>query len=281
MNPSKDTVRTYVQALTQEDDPVMNWTIYADQKIPKGVARDLRGTLDEVWQQLEKANSELQMGIGVRLSEFNDNGTKQTDVVRVRAILQDNDFGHLPLLSDPMPSAHTRGRAGDHRVLFLDEQDTQKFLCYERYAKALAVRDRTDPAVCLLTQLQRLPGSVNWKDSNAPVIVELLECHPDRRYTYATIAATLQWPSEAVLESYEVWHKAKKLCQTLKCNEVADFGTMAWDAERTTAEKWVAAVAMVRRSEHDCLRVVNQNGLFEPALPVDYYKVVRHFHAAG
>ena len=224
MNPNVNMIREYVEAVADATDPVIDWTIYPDHAGCREVARDLRGTLDNVWPELEAANL-AGAAIAMRLAEFDGNGTHSKDVLAVRAVLQDSDFGRLPVESDPPQSAHVLGRGGDHRVWFLAGTEAKRFLSYPTVATALAVRDGTDPAVNLLTQVQRLPGSVNWKNPSAPFLVELLECHADRRYTLKELLNAAPSPLEDVVDSYRSWHTAKKLTLKVGGAAVPDFGT--------------------------------------------------------
>lgn len=143
---------------------------------------------------------------------INEGGDTDASIERIRALFLDIDrkdfdsdetcrqamrFAHEGRTSteDPIPQGWPHaaigvasGGGGYHLYWPLAESlDVAQF---KPLQKALAARFRSDTSVCNPSRIMRLPGSTHWK-AGEPVMVGLLACKPERRYTVAELVEGL------------------------------------------------------------------------------------------
>lgn len=123
-------------------------------------------------------------GIFVTVNTTNGRGRKAADIVALRALFIDEDGPSKAALKLP-PSIVVRSARGSHVYWLLKRGEEQEaFTAGQRH---LARFYGTDPTVCDLPRVMRLPGSMHQK-ANA-VFVTLQEVHGDRRYSIDEILA--------------------------------------------------------------------------------------------
>lgn len=250
--PDEGVIRSYIQWLHDEDDPICDVLLWDDHPGHRGPTGDRRGRLSELLPELVRLNA-TGTAVGVRLAVFEGEGTDEENVARVLAVFQDSDRGTLPGVEGTM---HSRGRQGDHRVHRLHKDDGKRFKDIKDVALRLAVRDRTDPATTLLNQTQRLPGSVNWKKPASPVLVTLVAPLPDRSWRLDDLAAKTTALDDEETKSYRVWYASQKLRDKLGGDEIPDFGTKKWGKAERVVRDWVTADrerTRLRRALHERL----------------------------
>lgn len=159
----------YVHLLTRQQDSAVTWQIFddgPDKDFRK--ARVLHGKLADVAHELQTANADG-CGIFCTVSETDGKGRKRENVRGVRALFVDcdtvrPDAWHLP------PSIVVESAAGPHAYWSVLDCDREQFATMQ---KRLAAFYRSDPKVCDLPRVMRVPGF--WHCKREPVRVELAE----------------------------------------------------------------------------------------------------------
>lgn len=133
-------------------DTEMLWRV-----IPRkgGTAMPLRGSLRQTHDALVSHN---EAGAGVFVQVNPATGTKDKDVVGVRALFVDNDVGPLPGADGPWPVAPNilvHSGHGDHAYWLVDGGRVEDFKAQQG---ALAAAMGTDPSICNPSRVMRVPG---------------------------------------------------------------------------------------------------------------------------
>lgn len=171
------------------DPTATAWTFQTFDDSPEkrgALARTLHGTLAEHAAELARLNA-AGAGVFITPNETNGTGRKAENITRVRAVFADFD--------NPPPGILERLRAGPLPPSILVESSAGKWHAYwladgvtlgefKPLQQALARHWGSDPAVCDLPRVMRLPGFTHRKGEPQPV--KLLEA-PGHRYNRAEL----------------------------------------------------------------------------------------------
>lgn len=146
----------------------------------KNMARILNGSLEEHWKILVVLNRR-RAGIFVTVNETNLAGRKKTDIIKIRAIWQeDDDKGAKELPVDPhMIIESSPGKF--HRYILTESTNLDEF---EPVQQVLVDQYGSDPNAKDRSRVLRLPGFFHQKDRDNPHMV---------RIVYESGAQILSW----------------------------------------------------------------------------------------
>lgn len=186
--------RRFLRALCHtklgEAEPIIVFQCIDDAKKDRpGFTEAKAGALTNLLGYLTKQN---QRGAAV-FFQVCAGGRGDVHVTTPRALVIDDDLKaeHRPDLSKLPPSAVVRsslaadGRPKMHYYWFLKEDEPLDawLPAMQHLARTLS----TDPAICKLSLVMRLPGFLHCK--GAPQRTELLKCEPEQRFTIAEVLA--------------------------------------------------------------------------------------------
>jgi hypothetical protein len=170
---------TFLTALTGADgwSTPLTFQTLNDRKAGKpDLVRCVHAPLRVIAPMLARLN-EAGAGIFVTVNATSGRRTA-ADITALRALFIDEDGPRTTALKLP-PSIVVRSARGNHIYWLLAPE--QKLEAFTASQKQLATVYKSDPTVCDLPRIMRLPGFVHQKA--APVAVTLEEVHPERRYT--------------------------------------------------------------------------------------------------
>lgn len=148
----------------------------------KDLARIYHGLLKQHWHVLTVMNNQG-AGIYLMVNAGDSKGRKAGNVTRVRAVWIDLDGSPLPKAWTLEPHLIVESSPGKFHVYWLVvDVSLEEF---PQFQKALAKRFGSDPAVCDLPRVMRLPGYFHWKSD--PVMVKLLYTSGKHPYTRAAL----------------------------------------------------------------------------------------------
>jgi P4 family phage/plasmid primase-like protien len=160
-----DQTITYLEALGLDaQTPVMWRCIWREKKGPDGGRlpshlrpRIIRGSLDENVDKLTDLNVK---GWGVYMQVHAGMGTKAKEITDVRALFVDNDFGDLPSTwpAGATPDLIVESGRGQHAYWAVASEGEEGLKHLKTRQVALATVMNTDPAVCDLSRVMRVPG---------------------------------------------------------------------------------------------------------------------------
>ena len=130
-------------------------TSYTRQRGYDPLERELHGSLDACWHELEELNR-CGAVVAVTVNQTNGKGRGAADIERVRALFLDDDRGMEPELFGLHP--HCRVESSEHHNHYywlVSGLETGKFVDLQR---RLAGRYGGDDRVCALNQAMQLPG---------------------------------------------------------------------------------------------------------------------------
>lgn len=151
----------------------------------RGLARILHGTLDQHADELLVLNL-AGAGVYVTVNQTDGQGRSRGNVVALRALFVDDDgegLGEYPL----PPTMVVHSPQGPHAYWALRKGEL--LWRFPEAQKRLAAVLRTDPKVCDLPRVMRLPGFDHCK--KAPIRVGLGAVVPWARYTIGEVMAAL------------------------------------------------------------------------------------------
>ena len=179
----KEAARAFLAMLAPKAT-VFTFQTFDDNKDRKDktLARVITGTLDEVWPQLV-ALSKQGAGVFVTVNETDGKGRKKENIIRVRAIWQedDGDGKEIPLT----PHIKVESSPGKYhryiRVVGMDfkQHRTAQGIMVSRYGSDLNAKD--------VTRVLRLPGTPHQKDPSKPFMVRVVETNERDPYTVSEI----------------------------------------------------------------------------------------------
>jgi hypothetical protein len=185
----RDAAAAFLRALTGPDETPVTFQTFADGDGESSVAPTvIHAPLADAWERLEDAQ-EHGHGIFVMVNEGDGQGRSSANVRGLRALFADADGAPVPLERLATPSMVVRSGHGEHYYWLL--RPGERLDAFTPAQKGIAARLGTDPKVCDLARVLRLPGTYNLKDRSNPRRVELALCHADRRYTIAHVLAGL------------------------------------------------------------------------------------------
>lgn len=159
----------YVQILTGYHDEAVTWQIFddgPDKDFRK--ARVLHGKLADVAHELQTANADG-CGVFCTVNETDGKGRKRDNIRKVRALFVDCDT-ERPESWHLQPSMVVESAAGPHAYWCVVDCDLDAFAGLQ---KRLAAYYRSDPKVCDLPRVMRVPGF--WHCKRDPVRVQLID----------------------------------------------------------------------------------------------------------
>lgn len=165
-----DEARRFLQALTGQPNPEVTFQTFVDSGESSLAPIILHGRLDECWPRLEEAQ-DAGHGVFVMVNEGTGFGRSNEHVRALRALFADNDGDGLPGCVK-LPNIVVRSGTGWHYYYLL--KPAEPMTDFVLAQKAIAAKMRTDPKVCDLARVLRLPGTFNLKDRSSPKLVELL-----------------------------------------------------------------------------------------------------------
>ncbi len=176
----------FISALTGNDDTPCTWQVFPEGSAKSGAARPriLHGSVREVASRLLQANADG-CGVFVTVNETDLTGRKQQNIVGVRAQFIDCDTVR-PTSFHLEPSIVVESKAGPHAYFLVREAELVQFTPAQ---KRLAAAYGSDPKVCDLPRVMRVPGFFHNKEE--PYMVRLVESHPERVYSQADVTAGL------------------------------------------------------------------------------------------
>lgn len=154
---------------------------FSDRKGHSELAKLLHGPIDQHVSQLIRLQN---AGAGVfwMVNEGDGKGRKEHNVTRVRCLFVDTDGADLPPIVDALPPhAIIETSPGKYHVYW--KVEGLKRTQFRAYQKALARRFGTDPSVCDLPRVMRVPGFYHLKDRDNPFKVSIVELNDLPPYT--------------------------------------------------------------------------------------------------
>jgi len=148
----------------------------------KYLNRQLHGTLADVQSRLTKWNK-LDIGVYVTINKTDRKGRKTENIIKVRALFADLDGSPLKPILKAKPEPHMiieSSKGKYHAYWLVDDCPLDEFSMYQ---KAIAKKFDSDPKVCDLPRVMRLPGfyhckgkpypvKVKWHNSRSPYFLE-------------------------------------------------------------------------------------------------------------
>jgi hypothetical protein len=137
----------------------------------KYLNKQFHGTLAEFRDKLTRWNS-WGVGIFVTINQTNGKGRKAKNITKVRALLADLDGSPLAPILKAKPEPHMiieSSKGKYHAYWLVDDCPLDKFSMYQ---KAIARKFDSDPKVCDLPRVMRLPGFNHCKGKSYPVKVK-------------------------------------------------------------------------------------------------------------
>lgn len=161
------------QFLTILDEGAEDFTFQTFDDSGKGrseLARIIHGDIDDVFDQLVELNNKG-AGVYVTVNETDGKGRKKDNIVRVRAIWQEDDRGGAPEL--PMePHIVVQSSPGKHHRYTLT--DTTNLDEFDAVEQRLVDDYGSDPNAKDITRVLRLPGFFHMKDPENPHLVTIV-----------------------------------------------------------------------------------------------------------
>ena len=185
----------YIAALTGDANASLTWQLFDD-----GPDKDFRrarivhGPLVELAHELQSANAS-KCGVFACVAQTDGKGRKAANVQRVRALFVDCDTVEPAAWHVP-PSIIVRSAAGPHAYWLVDDCELTAF---QSAQKRLAAHYSSDPKVCDLPRVLRVPGY--WHCKREPVRV-VLESAPGTRYRTADVLQDIAELSRPPLSPY-------------------------------------------------------------------------------
>lgn len=161
---------THNQVISQADSipdalgKIHTFQTFGDKDKSSSLARIMHGTLEECRPELEELNRQG-AGVFVTVNETDGQGRGTGNIVRTRALVTDYDtqdfnrtFDNLPL----PPSIVIESSPGKHHAYWIIE-DTLPLEEFKQCQKALAIMLGSDPKICDLPRVMRVPGFLHQK----------------------------------------------------------------------------------------------------------------------
>jgi len=157
--------------------------VFTDKKGGEfNISKVMQGTLKQRKYQLSGLNK-LDVGVYVTINKTDRQGRKTENIIKVRALFADLDGSPLmPILkAKPEPHMIIESSKGKYHAYWLvDDCPLDKFSMYQ---KAIAKKFNSDPKVCDLPRVMRLPGfnhckgepylvKVKWHNSRSPYFLK-------------------------------------------------------------------------------------------------------------
>lgn len=183
-----DMAARYIETLTGSADTAVTWQTFDDSAEKRGeLACVLHGTLDELGVQLLDLN-EAGAGVFATVNETDMCGRRVENIVGLRALFADSDNGMLNLERMGLrPSMVVQSVAGQHGYWLLEHGAPLEE--FKPAQKRLAALLGTDPKICDLPRVMRVPGFEHCKGER--FVVRIVESAKALRYSLGAILACL------------------------------------------------------------------------------------------
>lgn len=177
-----EAARSFLCALDPSEGPHI-FQVFPDagSGTPAILCGDLGRLLENPPRDLLVANTNG-CGVFVTINQTDGTGRKRDNILGLRAVFCDFDdiepgagSGALP------PSMIVQSKNGKHVYWLI--APNEELSRWSGIQLAMAQKLGADPACHDLSRVMRVPGFWHRKDPDDPFMVELLECHPERRYT--------------------------------------------------------------------------------------------------
>jgi len=153
---------------------------FDDREESPYLARVYNGSFEEIAPRLFELNKKG-AGVYVTISRTDLAGRKKKNVEAARAVFVDFDGVEPPPGAGALPpSMIVQSRNGKHVYWLIDPETGSDLSRWSAAQEALATKLGGDLACTDWSRTMRLPGTHHCKED--PFLVELVECHPDRRY---------------------------------------------------------------------------------------------------
>ena len=133
--------------------------------------KQLHGTFEDVRSKLYKWNK-LDTGVYVTINKTDRKGRKTENIIKVRALFADLDGSPLTPILKAKPEPHMiieSSKGKYHAYWLVDDCPLDKFSMYQ---KAIAKKFDSDPKVCDLPRVMRLPGFNHCKGKPYPTTIK-------------------------------------------------------------------------------------------------------------
>ena len=182
MTPDRTKADDFLSALAPESDR-FTFQSFTDDKVVRDrykaegnrdpLARVLHGTLSDQWKVL----AELSMagaGVYIVINETNLRGRTTADIIRVRAYFVDMDGAPLANLSQVGLRPHICVQSSPGRFHVYWRVEGAPLDQFKDAQHRLATLSGSDPNVCDLPRVMRLPGFPHQKQYDGPFLVECI-----------------------------------------------------------------------------------------------------------
>jgi len=153
-------------------DECHTFQVFNDKKSDKlNISKIISGTLKETQSQLSGLNK-LGVGIYVTINKTDGRGRKTENITEVRALFADLDGSPLEPILNAKPEPHMIVESSKdkyHAYWLVDDCPLDKFSMYQ---KAIARKFNSDPKVCDLPRVMRLPGFYHCKGNPYPTTIK-------------------------------------------------------------------------------------------------------------
>jgi hypothetical protein len=189
VSPDMGEARAFIEAIGGSADASFTFQMFDDAGLGRrGLARWRHGTLRTLANDLTEASA-AGAGVFVMVNEGDGTGRRAACVIALRALFVDDDAGALASPATLPPTAVVSTRRGSHMYWGLHPgEDVARF---KQVQQALSVRLGTDPAVCDLPRVMRLPGFPHLKDPADPFMVRVAAAS-GARYTITEVVERLR-----------------------------------------------------------------------------------------
>jgi len=146
----------------------------------KYLNKQLHGTLADVQSRLSKWNTLFDIGVYVTINKTDRQGRKTENITKVRALFADLDGSPIKPILKAKPEPHMiieSSKDKYHAYWLVDDCPLDKFSMYQ---KAIAKKFDSDPKVCDLPRVMRLPGFYHCKGNPYPTKIK----HHNHRSPY-------------------------------------------------------------------------------------------------
>ena len=133
--------------------------------------KQLHGTFEDVRSKLYKWNK-FDTGVYVTINKTDRKGRKTENIIKVRALFADLDGSPLTPILKAKPEPHMiieSSKGKYHAYWLVDDCPLDKFSMYQ---KAIAKKFDSDPKVCDLPRVMRLPGFNHCKGKPYPTTIK-------------------------------------------------------------------------------------------------------------
>ena len=173
MDADKAIAKAFAEVLTGGGDNPLRFRMIDDKKTRALPAKEFTDTIDQAWPMITGLQAEgyacfyFLNEVGADAGQY----ARDADVTRVRAIPADFDQG-LPRTWHTLPDllVHTSPNKG--QALWLGNLPTPEN--FKSACRRIIARYGSDPAVCNLSRILRLPGSLHLKGEPHLVTYERL-----------------------------------------------------------------------------------------------------------